>query len=294
MADPRPSMPRSATSFYPPRARWYSRLWNTAYAWRRQLHLDALRLPREVSAGPFLLALLLPGYAYCAFGRKYVGRPMIAGYLLAVMIFLVWLGHLVAILAMGAMISLHVVSLLYLISRWPREVTVRSQVTLTLTTLLAVGLLIYLPAQRLVERHLFLPLRIGEHVLVVAAGTPARSVRRADLIAYRIESRRAGNVRLAEGFGLGQVEAVGGDTIHFGKDTYTIRGLSRPRRAHMPCEQEWLVPENHWFVWPDSSMNISGNAANVTPMLQDLALVPESQLVGKPFRRWFGREQVRP
>jgi hypothetical protein len=294
MAGDRPSLEELATPFYPPRARWYSGLWNSAYALRRQLHLDALRLPRKVGAGPVLLAALVPGYAWCAFGRKHVGRAMMAGYVLAGLVFLVGLGHSTSHLAMGVMISLHTISLLYLISRWPGEVTVRSQVARSLGAFLAVTLLIYLPLEHLVERHLFLPLRIGERVWVVAAGRAAASVQRGALIAYRIESQRAGNVRMAGGFGLGRVEALAGDTIEFGEDTYIIRGVSQPLRPHMPRNQEWVVPEKHWFVWPDSAMSMSGHAGNVTPILQDLSLVPESHFVGKPFRRWFGREQVMP
>jgi hypothetical protein len=219
---------------------------------------------------------------------------MMAGYALAGLVFLVGLGHPASHLAMGVMISLHTVSLLYLISRWPGELTVRSQVGHSLGAFLAVTLLIYLPLEHLVERHLFLPLRIGDRVWVVAAGRSAASVQRGALIAYRITSQRIGNVRMAGGFGLGRVEALAGDTIEFGEDTYIIGGRSRPLRPHMPRNQEWVVPQKHWFVWADSGMNISGAAGNVTRLLQDVSLVPESQFVGEPFRRWFGREQVAP
>jgi hypothetical protein len=294
MADPRSSHAERAGVFYPPRAKWYSGLWNFVYVLRRELHLDSLRLPRELGVGAFCLALVLPGYAHCAFGQRQVGRAMMAGYLLGFGVVLVWLGRGPANLAMGSMISLHVISLLYLATRWPRAFTLGDQALLACVLVLVLTLGVYRPLQRAVERHLFLPLRIGERVLVVAANTPSGSVQRGDLIAYRIHGRGTGNVRLGEGFGLGRVEAVAGDTIRFGKEAYTIRGQSRPLRAYMPVGEEWVVPENHWFIWPDSSMTVAGHVANLAPWFQDLALVPAKDFVGKPFARWFGRRQVEP
>jgi hypothetical protein len=63
----------------------------------------------------------------------------------------------------------------------------------------------------------------------------------------------------------------------------------------MPVSGNTVVPENNWFIWPD--LAITGGHGNVPEstisqtMLQ-MANVPQSQFVGKPFKRWFGRRQV--
>jgi hypothetical protein len=61
----------------------------------------------------------------------------------------------------------------------------------------------------------------------------------------------------------------------------------------MPAEGEWVVPEKTWFIWPN--LAISGHGATpesaVSAAMQRTALVSEPQLVGKPFKHWFGRRQ---
>jgi len=236
----------------------------------------------------------VPGYAFCLYGRRILGWGMMALYAVAAWCFLAWLGHVAASFALGVMMSLHAVSLLYVARHRPALPSLRWQVFQAWGIVLVVSGLVYPSLRRHLEQHWFMPVTVRNQVVIVDVRPSARHIERGDWITFRYKAVRRGFVHAESGFGMGVVEGIAGDQVIFGREEYTIAGVRNPRRWMMPQSGQWQVPENHWFVWPDSSMNISGNAANVTPMLQDLALVPESQLVGKPFRRWFGREQVRP
>ena len=288
--------PGTASPYYPPRARWYSGLGNVGYRVRRQLHLDALRQRSKITASRWLLSVALPGYSCFGFGRRLWGQAILVAYCLSAVVFLIWLGHVAAHLAMGAMISLHVFSQLRLLERWPGEMSPRRRIATSFGIFLATSLLIYAPLRVVLERCCFLPLRVQDRVVVISPRASAEGVRRGDLVAYRIRSASVGNVRLRAGYGMGRIEAVAGEWIRFDEDTYTVSGVTRPRRAHMPQNLGWAVPQNHWFIWPDSAIKASGNGnvSNVPQVLQELALVPESEYVGKPFKRWFGRRQVEP
>jgi hypothetical protein len=62
----------------------------------------------------------------------------------------------------------------------------------------------------------------------------------------------------------------------------------------MPKSGDVAVPEKHWFVWPELGISGYGNTpeGNITAMMQQLALVPENDFVGKPFKRWLWRRQI--
>jgi len=289
-----PGSPSGASPYYPPRAQWYRGLGNLGYLASRKSGLDALGRRLKISAPRLLLSGALPGYSCFVLGRRRWGQAILAGYCLAAVVFLVWLGYAVAHLAMGAMISLHVLSLVQLLARWPTEMSTRTRIATSLGTFLATSLLIYAPLRAVLERHFFLPLRVEDRVVVISVRSPAEGVQCGDLIAYRIRSAWVGNTYLRAGYGMGRIEAVAGDRIRFDGEGYTINGVTRPRRADMPRNLEWVVPQNHWFIWPDSAIKASGNGDIAPKVVQELALVPESQFVGKPFQRWFGREQVKP
>ena len=61
----------------------------------------------------------------------------------------------------------------------------------------------------------------------------------------------------------------------------------------MPETGELIVPEKHWFVWPDFAISGHGNVAEaaLSAALLPMATVSEDQFAGKPFKRWFWRRQ---
>jgi hypothetical protein len=96
--------------------------------------------------------------------------------------------------------------------------------------------------------------------------------------------------------GLGSVLATAGDRVEFSTNSFTVNGVPQPFLPHMPTSGNLVVAENHWFIWPNIA--ISGNwnvgEADISSAMLQMASVPEKQFVGKPFKRWFWREQILP
>src|SRR5215831_899616 len=101
------------SSYYPPRARWYTRLFFVpAERVRRRLHLDRLRWPGGISMGDFFLSLALPGFAFFALGRQRLGWIFAAGYGITLLLFVIALGYALGNIAFGILISLHATSII--------------------------------------------------------------------------------------------------------------------------------------------------------------------------------------
>jgi len=283
-------------TYYPPRARWYSPAFYFCSWLRRRLHLDGIRLPSSASIRRVSLSLLLPGFAFVASGQQPIARAIFSSYALAATVFLLWLGYSISSLALGVMISLHVSSVLHLIGRQSLKLGFRWRVVLSMMTFSMVYLGIYYPLQRQFENHVAMPMRVGNKVVMVRTRQSAASVKRGDWIAYRIEPRLVDHFYLAGGLGFGRVLAVAGDRIVFTPQTAQVNGVVFARRLYMPDNETWVVPEKHWFIWPESAISISGNPQNdaITRLMRESALVGQPEFVGRPLRRWFWRRQTLP
>src|SRR5580765_2186803 len=115
---------------------------------------------------------------------------------------------------------------------------------------------VYYPLQRQLEKRLVMPLRVGKQVIIVSPRQPAEAVKRGDWVAYRINEAAGDHVYVPSGFGFGQVQAVAGDRVIFTPQSCQVNDRVLPRRTHMPVQETWVVPEKHWFIWPDSTISI--------------------------------------
>jgi hypothetical protein len=279
--------------YYPPRARWYSPLLRIADVFRRITWLDRIHLPGRISADAFVAALLLPGLAFRLRRERLIAGAVMGGHALLALVFVIWLGHPVANIAFGLMLSLHATSILFLISPWLENCRLLHRLLAGLVVLVTLGGLLYYPALNFVEARWLRPLSVGGHVVVVQSFSPPRSVRRGDWIAYRVEGDGGEGWWLEAGMVLRPVLAVAGDRVRFTPTACLVNGVPQPRQAHMPTSGELVVPENSWFLWPDLDMRLYGNAAPTTAdaVFLRMAGVSQSQYVGKPFHRWFWRRQ---
>ena len=207
------------------------------------------------------------------------------------------LGYPLGSIAWGVAISLHAMSIIYLEGHWLSHARFRIRLGLALCTLIALWCLLYAPLLGYAERHWLLPLRLADRVLVVNLATKMTELKRGDRVAYRIEPGSQGGghegaVYLQAGFGVETILGLPGDHVRFTKDSVLAGGQVFPRAPYMPGEGEWVVPEKTWFIWPNLAISGHGAAETaVSAAMQRVALVPESQLVGKPFKHWFGRRQ---
>jgi hypothetical protein len=289
-----------SSSYYPPRARWYSRGFFSFWrALNRYLHLEKLLPPGTLSPASLLLSLTLPGYAFFLLRRRLLGWLAVGAYVIAAVVFVVALGFPVASLCYGLLISIHATSIVFLEGVWLKEARVATRLAITLLTLFAVWGVCYAPLVGYAEHHWCMPLRLGNRVVIVHAGVSPRSIKRGDWLAYQVRGDssfldREGNVILDAGMGFDPVLALPGDSVEFTRDACFVNGQALPRAPHMPVGGEWVMPQKVWFIWPSLGITGHGNVAegNISARMKRTAMVKQQQIVGRPFKRWFGRRQL--
>ncbi len=286
-------MAKAASAYYPPRARWYSPLLGFGGALRRRLALDRVRLAQGSSVGGVLVSLLVPGLGFWLRGPRWLGRLAVAACLLLVLVFFAAIGYQAGNAAFGLLLSIHGTSLIYLFEPWLAGARFRTRIFVSMALLVGLGGLLYMPARNLMETRWLAPLRVQDRVVVVSKSKPAAIVKRNDVIAYSLPGNTDHGVYVEAGFGLGPVLAAAGDRVRFTKAAFEVNGAPQPRLAHMPETGELIVPEKHWFVWPELGISGHGNApaGALTTALLQMGTISEEQFAGKPFKRWFWRRQ---
>jgi hypothetical protein len=289
----------AASSYYPPRARWYRGIFRVGFAARRGLHLENIHLPDGVTPFQFLVSLIVPGFSFMVRGRRMMGWSLLATYVLLGLALIATLGFPLATLAFGLVISAHAISIFYLELQWLRDSAFGVKVLCALLTLFVVGSGVYWPAMHYVGQHWCMPLRMRDRVVIVQRGELKDSARRGDWVVYSLAGSASGNahgggaVRVESGFGYGPVLATAGDRVEFSTNSFSINGVTRPLLPYMPTAGEVVVPEKHWFVWPELDISVNRNVgdAAISDVMLKLAVVPESRFIGQPFKHWFGRRQ---
>ena len=294
-------MSKFVSSYYPPRARWYSPLFTFGSSIRRHLALDRIHPPKGVTFRGLAGSFLIPGLGIYLRGPRLWGKVAFVACGLLCSEFIIGLGYPFGNVAFGLMLSIHVTGFVYYCSPLMTRLEFASRLLFTLTVLAAIGGVVYAPARSAIQEHWLMPLRMNDRVLVVEKQAAADTVTRGDWIAYNLSgyvisvhgNRSAGG---HSGLGFGPVLALAGDRVGFLTNAYTVNGVAHARRPHMPAAGSFIVPENHWFIWPDFAISGHGNIgeADISAAMLERADVPENQFVGKPFKRWFWRQQSLP
>jgi hypothetical protein len=83
--------------------------------------------------------------------------------------------------------------------------------------------------------------------------------------------------------------------VTFGETVFRVNGTVRARLVHMPRTGELVIPPKQWLVWPEVGVSMYGVSedSSAQAMLK-IALAPQEDVVGKPFKRWFFRKQTAP
>jgi hypothetical protein len=284
---------RNSSPYYPPRARFYSPILGWSAALGRQTRLDRLEMPHGVSLWEFLGGFFVPGFGFWLRQPRFWGRVAIGVSAFLLIVFFVFLGQGAGNVAYGLLISIHSSGLVFLLEPWfaGRRILYRIVVSCVAMGILSVAL--YVPARHYLEAHWLLPLQIkGKPVVVqrIAGLHP----RRGELVAYSLAGEYENHIVLQEGFGIRPVLGVPGDTVQFSAEGAMVNGKLYPSKPHMPRTGETVVSPGHYFIWPE--FQIGGHGAvseqDLSGTLLNIALVSETQIIGKPFRRWFLRNQV--
>jgi hypothetical protein len=136
--------------------------------------------------------------------------------------------------------------------------------------------------------------------LLVIPEAESEALQTGDVRVFRFDGgMRYRGVVVGQGFVVAEILGCPGDRIQFGEGTYSVNERGYRSRPLMPQAGGWTVPEKHWFIWPDSSIRVHGTVARLDPaqrddLLRGMALIPCSQVVGRPLRWWFWRRLYVP
>ena len=121
------------------------------------------------------------------------------------------------------------------------------------------------------------------------------SFKAGDLLAYRLDRTISSGVTVGGGFGIDEVIARPGDHVRITPSCVLVNGAPQWRRPHMPREAEFTLGQNRWFLWPRLDITHQNVAeASLAAAWLQTGMIDETQIVGRPFRHWFGRPQVVP
>ena len=292
-------MSKVSSSYYPPRARWYSRIFYVGLAVRHGLALDRIRIPNELTLHGLIGGFLVPGLAVSLRGPRLWGKAALLACALLFLLFIVCLGHPFGNYAFGLLLAIHASGFVYYCSPCLLDKEFWIRIVFTIAILLSLGLMIYTPLRSAIQDHWLMPLRMNGRVIVVGKFDPAHSVARGDWIAYTLAGYSLSNHGYENtygetGVGFGPVLATSGDRVEFSAKSFDVNGVSHPLLPHMPAAGTLTLPENHWFIWPSYSISGQGNESQISSRMLRMATVSEDQFIGKPFKRWFGRKQILP
>jgi hypothetical protein len=287
-------MNRVASSYYPPRARWYSPLLLLAGGVRRHLALDRIRLPPGVPFFRAVGSLVVPGLGFYLRGPRLWGKVAMGFAALMALVFIVGLGYPIGNVAFGLLLSTHVSSVIYLFEPWLAGARFHVRLSFSFVMLFVLGALVYMPVRNLIQEQWLMPLQVKGRVVIVRRLANPSALPRGAWIAYAINDVSGQGFYVREGFGLGPVLALPGDRVRFTKSALEVNGVPQPLLDYMPQAGEWVVPQKHWFVWPEVAITRHGNTPpGVIPAsLLKMGTITEDQFVGRPFKRWFGRRQL--
>ena len=290
-------MNERSSGYYPPRAGWNRHLFSFAYALRRRLHLESLILSKlaiETTLGRMLFCLLVPGFSFCDAGWKWLGRTVAISWGIAACIFFIWLGYLTANFAFGLMMSLHVSSIIHFLNRAAPGISVWRRVGLSLAVLFVVGTLVYRTGLNWLQDHLFVPLEVGDKVYVVNRLAPLDTLHRGDWIAFHSQHVGGDGIYIQEGYVLDRILAGPGDEIEFTVSDYRVNGAVQQKLRLMPANGQLFLSKETWLIWPSLKTVTRNNVTeeSMAKTVLQIATVKREQIIGKPFNRWFWREQT--
>jgi len=286
----------SIPNYYPPRSRWYSGILSARDTWKRRLWLDRIHLPTGVSIGLFVVSMVIPGWGFRARGRRLFAGPIMAGCAVLALLFVAFLGRPVANLAFGLLLATHTVSLYYLVSPILMDARYRFRLFFMLILLLMMGCAIYMPIRDFVQDNWLMPLTYNGKVIVINRKASLRNLQVGDVVAYTIPGTGWAHegVIVREGYGLGPILACARDRVVFTPQNLLVNGVAQPLRQQMPPEGDFVVGENYWFIWPELGTHNRGHvaASSISGAILQMAQVPQSRLLGRPFAHWFGHRQL--
>lgn len=290
-------MKAAASPFYPPRAGRSRYLYKALDGIRRCLHRSQIGQNLSVDYPPagFLKNCLVPGFGFRVAGWDRLARAGLTCWLVALVIYFLWIGRGMATVALALLLSIHASSILCAVSRaWP-QCLLLTRLLIAATVVISLNQFVYGPVLSVVARSAILPIWYQDGFYVINRTPWGRDLRRGDLVAYRIHAQ-SGAARIMEGIGIDQVIGLPGDVIEFTRAELRINGAPYPKREGMPNAGRLALPRNYWFVWPtlqNTAMHGVVDASVISAATFAAGTVPRENILGKPseFRLWRHQNQ---
>ena len=304
-------MDPSDSSYYPPRAgrgRMSAASGVRVERLRNRFAHFMRRLPSPPSFGVLsfrdgILSLILPGYAYVAMGRWQIGLLMAGGWVLALLLLLVFLANpTTRAWCLGTLASTHTSGLAMAALR-SRELdpdlpspTLFHRIALPLALWAIAAAVIYWPFDTLLNETVARVVSVDGRSIVVNPRVDPEDLLRGDIILFRSGGNRYSGevpVLMRDGLYWGVVLGLPGDQVTFSTNSVVAAGRSSPLEAYMPTAGSYPVPRDTWFAWPRM---LQLGAARTSPDLITHAFLDQAQItradfMGRPYRRWFFRRQ---
>lgn len=296
----RQEAPATRSPYYPPRAgsevRVRRHFRHASTGIRRLAQVVKRRTPSAPSLAQTLGALLVPGLVFHLSGPRFVARLIWGTMAGALLVFVAGLGTLAGNVAFGILISAHAISVSHVLRPTVMRCRLAVQMLAGLAVFVLLTQLIYMPARNWFYEHVAMPLQIEGRTVVVNPRAGSQGIAKGDWVAYHITGGGGHTVRVHAGYGLGPVLAMPGDHVGFGQASVIVNGLVNPQPGSMAVSEEIMVPAGTWFIWPKLRVAQAHGVskAQLSAVLRQMALVPQTQFVGRPFGRWFFRKQTLP
>ena len=298
--------------FLPPRKRWYSGVFSLGYrwqvksgldrAWEKLVNFSLLGSAFAASAGVNLLhlvlAMVVPAYGFFYCRRAWLGANVLTGYAIAALWFFIRIGHADTNIPIMAMLGLHVAGFRFILSSVTPRPPPATLLVLTIGAYLIILLGIYRPMGKLVRAYVVLPLDFNQRIVLVNPRAREADIRQGDWVAYQFDGFSTAGLQVQAGTDMEQALAASGDRMRFGPD-YCVLNETRvfqATKSGMPKEGEFVVPENHLFIWPSVADSIIGSSQQDSPIrkrfpLEQLAFIPHERIKGRAYESWFGLKQ---
>jgi hypothetical protein len=260
----------------------------------RCVALDRIRWPSGVPCFTALWSLLVPGLGIYLRGHRFWGKIAMLACAGLILIFLAGLGTFAGNAAFGMLVSIHVTSVLYAYEPWLIGERLLIRLLFSVCVLFLLGRACYMPMRDYVQEHWLMPLSVKGQVVIVYRQASGQRLKRGAWIAYSYHGNGQRGVVVQDGIGLSPVLALPGDQVRFGAAAFEVNGVPHPNLPHMPQTGQWVVPEKHWFVWPEVAIGGHGAVAPqaITTSMLEMGTITDSQIMGRPFKRWLWRRQL--
>jgi len=281
--------------YYPPRAGFFSPLWNWVGKLTHSRAVANLPTFPEVTLRGFIAALLIPGMGI------YLRKPFAGGVALVAcaiyaIVFFVALGFPAGNFAFTALLSIHAVGLASYLQPIIRDSGLFYRLATMIGLVAALVCFAYLPLLHWCERDWLMPIKYHDRTVVLHVGKAPSHLQRGVWIAYRYEGWQRGEIVSQAGVNFAPVLAVSGDEVAFSPTNMLVNGVPQPRLEGMPTYGGLTLPENTWFAWAEFAISGHGyiRSDDVSNARVEQGMIKPEQYVGAPFRWWFWRNQKLP